>query len=233
MDEAEFDKFADEYKELHRGVIKASGESDEFFAEYKIQDVAKIIQEKGYPDDLNVLDFGAGVGNSVPYFLKYLPKSQLVCLDVSRKSLEIGSAKYKNAAEFVHFDGRHIPKPDNTYHLVFTACVFHHIPHDLHGLLAKEILRILKPGGIFIVFEHNPFNPLTVKAVNDCPFDENAVLIRGRDMYNLLTTSGFVCDKPCYRIFFPGQLRVFRPLEKFLKWLPIGAQYYVSAQKLT
>jgi ubiquinone/menaquinone biosynthesis C-methylase UbiE len=231
MDEAEFDKFAKEYKELHQGVIGASGESVEFFAEYKVRDTVACIKEHALPPNLSILDFGSGIGGSVPYFLKYLPQCQLTCLDVSRKSLDIGTGRFKGKARFIHFDGQQIPLDDNSFHAVFTACVFHHIPHDAHEKLLKEIRRILKPGGIFIAFEHNPNNFLTVRVVNACPFDENAVLIRGKNFRRLLQKTGFKQDILRYRLFFPGPLRALRPLERFMTWIPFGAQYYVSAQK--
>ena len=41
MEEAEFDKFAAEYRSLHAESIKASGESPEYFAEYKIVDLRR------------------------------------------------------------------------------------------------------------------------------------------------------------------------------------------------
>ena len=40
MDEAEFDKFAAEYRTMHAANIKLSGEDPEYFAEYKIVDIA-------------------------------------------------------------------------------------------------------------------------------------------------------------------------------------------------
>ena len=40
MDEVEFDKFADEYRDMHAANIKLSGEDPEYFAEYKIADIA-------------------------------------------------------------------------------------------------------------------------------------------------------------------------------------------------
>ena len=40
MDEAEFDKFADEYRGLHAANIRLSGEEPEYFAEYKVVDIA-------------------------------------------------------------------------------------------------------------------------------------------------------------------------------------------------
>ena len=41
LDEAEFDKFADEYRAIHAHNIRLSGEAPEFFAEYKVRDLAR------------------------------------------------------------------------------------------------------------------------------------------------------------------------------------------------
>ena len=232
LDKAEFDKFADEYKELYQDVIGVSGEDVEFFADYKVKDTAQLIREYGLPADLSILDFGSGIGGSVPFFLKHLPLCQLTCLDVSRKSLEICAKRYKGKARFVGLSGEKIPLEDNSFHVVFTACVFHHISPGSHQVLVEEIRRILKPGGIFIAFEHNPYNYLTVRAVNACSFDENAILIRGKNFRRLLRRSGLVNDKLHYRIFFPGPLGFLRPLEKLMRWLPLGAQYYVDRKSV-
>ncbi len=231
MDETEFDQFATEYEQLHSANISASGESTKFFAEYKVSDAAAEARASGFPENLKILDFGAGVGNSIPYFRKHLEHSDLTCLDVSRKSLAMGERRFQSEANFVHFDGNTIPFPDDHFHMVFTACVFHHIAHDEHSGLLREILRVLRPGGALALFEHNPMNPLTVRAVNTCPFDENAVLIRAGRMKNEVKAVGF--GNPCvnYRIFFPGLFRFLRPMERFLTSLPLGAQYYVWASK--
>ena len=230
MDKAEFDKFADEYTSLHQTNIKISGEKPDFFAEYKIKDVSELLNhESALP--LNILDFGAGIGSSTPYFHRFFPQSSLTCLDVSEKSLELGRSRFTDLADFKLFDGVKIPTPDNTFDLVFAACVFHHIPHSAHLGLLKEWFRVLKPGGTAVIFEHNPLNPLTVHAVNTCPFDENAELISGENFLNKLQTAGFNYSHLRYRLFFPGPLRTLRPLERYLYWCPIGAQYYIYGKK--
>lgn len=94
MDQAEFDKFADEYRNLHSRNIRASGEQPEFFAEYKVRDAAKLATDAGLGASLRVMDFGAGVGNSVPFFAKYMPACHLTCVDVSTRSLEIARERF-------------------------------------------------------------------------------------------------------------------------------------------
>ena len=81
------------------------------------------------------------------------------------------------------------------------------------------------------MFEHNPLNPLTRHAVNTCVFDEHAELVLAPTMRRRARDAGFAAADVRYRIFFPHALRVLRPLEPSLTWLPLGAQYYVAARK--
>jgi ubiquinone/menaquinone biosynthesis C-methylase UbiE len=230
MDEAEFDKFADEYRSMHAANIRLSGEDPEYFAEYKVIDIAAEL-ERDAVVARRALDFGAGVGYSVPFFARHMPATRVTCLDVSRKSLDVGVARHGANAEFVHFDGRSIPYPDASFDVALASCVFHHIPHDEHVSLLGEIRRVLVPGGRLFVFEHNPLNPLTRHAVNTCAFDEHAKLIRAPTMRRRAREAGFGIADVRYRIFFPHALRSLRPLETKLTWLPAGAQYYVAARK--
>lgn len=229
MDEAEFDKFAEEYRCLHAANIAASGESPEFFAEYKVKDVAQLTKAAGLRVT-QVLDFGAGIGNSVPHWRAYFPGASITCVDVSQKSLEIGKERFADA-QFRLFDGRSLPFSEGTFDVIFAACVFHHIPHSDHLSLFREMRRVLAVGGLLVIFEHNPLNPLTVRAVNTCPFDENAKLIRGTVLRDAVLAAGFSNPTVRYRIFFPAALRAFRRLESWLTWCPLGAQYYVAGYK--
>lgn len=233
MDKAEFDRFADEYRALHASNISLSGEAPDYFAEYKIRDLAR--EYARVSADLStspaLLDFGAGVGTSVPFVHRYFPGAALTCLDVSSRSLAVGESRFPGLARFVVFDGATIPTTDGTFDVAFASCVFHHIGHEEHVRLFRELFRVLKRTGFAFVYEHNPFNPLTVRAVNTCPFDENARLIRARVLRRSLLAAGFAEVAIRYRVFFPGALRCLRPLERWLTWLPLGAQYYVLARK--
>lgn len=230
MDEAEFDRFAEEYRALHAANIAITGEGPDYFAEYKIRDVAAEWREQSAGLDApRILDFGAGVGTSVPFVRKHLPRARLTCIDVSSKSLEVGRSRFPGEAEFKHFDGARVPFPDASFDVVFAACVFHHIDHDEHVNLFREFHRVLASGGMVMVYEHNPYNPLTRHAVNTCPFDENARLIQAPAMRRRLAGAGFRATATKYRVFFPRALRALRATEPWLTWLPLGAQYYALA----
>jgi len=230
MLEAEFDKFAREYRALHAGNIRASGEAPEFFAEYKVRDVSETLSLPAGKRPA-ILDFGGGVGTSLPWFRKYFPGAALTCLDVSRASLAIAGERFPGQADFRWFDGRAIPLPDNGIDVAFAACVFHHIDHALHAGLLRELRRVLAPGGALYVFEHNPWNPLTRHAVDTCEFDADARLVTAGQMRRRFAEAGFADVLRRYRIFFPGPLRALRPLESRMTWLPLGAQYYVVGRK--
>lgn len=231
MEDTEFDKHADHYAALHAKNIAITGEGPEYFSEYKISDAHKWTEEAKLQTEV-VLDFGAGIGNSIPYFRHYFPSVRLICGDVSRRSLEVARQRFGAVHQSILFEDRRIPMPDNACDLIFTACVFHHIAQPEHTHWLRECLRVTRPGGMLLVFEHNPWNPLTVKAVNTCPFDVNARLISSPAMADCMATAGWQNIKARYRIFFPRFLSAMRPLERWLYAIPLGAQYAMIGRKV-
>ncbi|HQT46622.1 MAG TPA: class I SAM-dependent methyltransferase [Acidocella sp.] len=225
---AEFDLLADEYHAQHKANVAITGEGPEYFAEYKIADLAGLVREKGLPAK-DILDFGSGIGNSVPYFRRYFAQSALSCGDVSARSLEIARTRFGGDENYLLI-GKEIPLPAQSQDIVFSACVFHHIPHSEHWHWLDELRRVTRPGGLLAIYEHNPLNPLTVRAVNTCPLDVNARLIRGATLRGRALASGWCDARVDYRLFFPAPLRALRPLEPHLGWLALGAQYRMAAR---
>jgi SAM-dependent methyltransferase len=225
MKESEFDIFADEYEQLHSQNIRASGESPAFFANQKAEMTAYLTA--GLVPQQRILDFGTGVGNSIGPLNRHFPSCALDGIDVSNRSLEVARARCPGLATFTHFDGERIGAAEGAYGLAFAACVFHHIEHSEHERLLRELKRVIAPGGWLAIFEHNPFNPLTRHVVNTCEFDRNAHLITAGALKAVVRRAGFVRVRAHYCVFFPHFLRILRPWERALGWLPLGAQYCV------
>lgn len=229
MQPSEFDRFADEYHSVHAQNIRLSGEDPGYFARYKAREAANVARA-GLPV-AKLLDFGTGVGNSLPFLHEEFPHCGLTGVDVSRRSLEVARERFGDIAELREFDGRRIPVPDGEFGLALAACVFHHIDPVQHVEKLAEIRRVLAADGWLLVYEHNPWNPLTRKAVRECPFDENAQLMTAPTLARRARQAGFSSVAVRYRVFFPAALAWLRPLERFLGWLPAGAQYCVICRK--
>lgn len=230
MDVAEFDKFADEYLAAHGRNLKISGETPDYFARYKLDELRRRWTGLKLPEPQAVLDFGAGIGNSLPHLARVFPTARLTGLDVSEKSLAVAAQRFPGLAELVRYEGGETPLADGSFDLIFSACVFHHIDPAEHGPLLARLKRLLKPGGVLAIFEHNPVNPVTRYIVATCPFDENAVLIPARTFAGRQRAAGFERVAIAYTGFFPGPLGGLRPLERWMTAVPVGAQYYTLAR---
>lgn len=228
MSEAEFDRHAKHYRALHRRNIAITGEETEYFADYKMADFKRLANQAGLAPDGRYLDFGSGIGTSIVPFGKRMPSAHLVCADVSQDSLALSKQRHGDYVEYAWIHGDGLPFGAAEFDGAFACCVFHHIPHDQHHRVLAELRRTLKPGGLLMIYEHNPYNPLTVRAVRNCPFDENAVLLSSVQMQRAARAAGFVLERCDYRVFFPALLALLRPLEQGLRRLPLGAQYFVA-----
>lgn len=226
-DAPEFDRYAREYRAMHAQSIRASGEEPEYFARYKIEEMRRVLAG-AVP--ATILDFGCGIGGSIPHLRAAFPEARIHGTDVSGESLALARERCGDAATFARIDDGRLSCDDASVDLVFTACVFHHIEPAQRDAALQEIRRVLKPGGALFFFEHNPANPLTVRAVRDCPFDEHAILLPSKESLQRIAAAGFRAPRVTYTVFFPNLLARLRGLEKYLGGVPIGAQYYVRAQ---
>ena len=232
MATTEFDILADTYYEEHRKNVEITGEAPEYFAEYKVADLAHHLSGARVACS-RIADFGCGIGNSIPYFRKYFPNATLSCADISTRSMQLAQERFPGNEIFLLIKGETIPAGEASQDAVFSACVFHHISEEDHKRYLRELLRITRPGGVLAIYEHNPLNPLTVRAVNTCPLDKNARLIGARALRRACLNAGWSSVRIDYRLFFPRSLARLRPLERRLGWLCIGAQYRILAWRGT
>lgn len=230
MKVAEFDKFAEEYLATHKSNLAVTGESPDYFAQYKIVEVARRLKRLRLCPQ-RVLDFGCGIGNSAPHLRDAFPQAQITAVDVSEKSLSVARARFPGAADFVAYDPKGAPPgPAEGYDLIFSACVFHHIDAADHVAIFRRLRERLAPGGAMAIFEHNPVNPVSRYIVATCPFDENAVLIPAGELAKRQRAAGFRHVDVAYTGFFPGPLKALRRFEPLLAKAPVGAQYYTLAR---
>lgn len=228
MQDPEFDSYAADYHRQHLDNIRLTGEDPAYFADYKIAQLRRLADGAGF-DRPAMLDFGSGIGNSLPGFRRHFPNNAPVCADVSPASLALAQERFPGPERHVAITENRLPFEDGSFDLVFSACVFHHIPWEEHDHWLNELRRVTRPGGRLAIFEHNPLNPLTVRAVRTCPFDANARLLSGRRLRRHVAAAGWVAVGTEYHVFFPAALAALRRLDPALRRCPLGAQHMCVA----
>lgn len=229
MTAPEFDRYADSYRRLHAENIRLTGESPDYFARYKARHASRLAA--GRLPLRRILDFGCGIGNATPFLREYFPDCEITGTDVSPASLDIARENSGVAARFLVMDEATIPVEDGYFGLAFVSCVLHHAPGARHESMLREIRRVMAPGALLALYEHNPWNPLTLRAVKACAFDEHAVLIPAGPMRQTIQAAGFARPQTRFIVFYPNFLRFLRWSEPLLAWLPLGAQYCVFTSK--
>lgn len=222
---AEFDQFSDDYQELVDQSVKASGESGEYFADYKARFIAKRIASR---PSCRILDYGCGVGLVCRSIRRQLPHARIDGFDISQRSLDRVDSALKMQGTFTS----KISDLARNYDVIVLANVLHHTRPQDRQLLLCRVMELLRAEGNLVVFEHNPANPLTRRAVKSCPFDGDAILLPPRETVGYLTQSGLQSVRLEYIVFFPRALHWLRPLEPSLAWCPVGAQYAVTGRAL-
>ena len=217
----EFDDLIDNYRELHSKQIALSGESGEFFAAYKAEKLAQWLPQLQGP--VAILDFGCGDGLMASRVHHRFSAARVIGVDASPRSVEHAQRKYGGEAEFLWANDRHLPFPDATFDMIYASGVFHHIPFGEHAGYLDEIFRALKSNGAFVLFEVNPFNPLSVWIFKTGVIDKSATMIFPARARKTLKPYGRIKTK--YYFFFPGFTRFLRVLEPYLEWLPLGGLY--------
>jgi ubiquinone/menaquinone biosynthesis C-methylase UbiE len=224
-DDRRFDDCARVYDATVQSAIRASGETVQFFAELKVDLMAEGL---GDCPPARILDFGCGIGNTTRAIAARFPRSRILGFDVSPESVTVArqlSSSQSTQIEYVAATNAHLPFEDASVGAAFAACVFHHIEQTDREHWARELRRVLEPGAPLFLFEHNPYNPLTVRVVRRVPFDEGVELLKPRDSMRLMRRAGFATSRLRFYFFFPAFLRVFRPLERAMTRIPLGAQY--------
>ena len=220
MKKTDFDDYVADYNKILEDQLNFFEGDNHYFAEYKVKQAKRFFQ---HPPTM-ILDFGCGIGRSMPFFQKHFPDSALYGCDTSEKSIQVAKKQFP-ATHFCNTE--ELAASNLRFDLIFLSGVLHHVEPGERKALVALIASVLKPRGSMFIFEHNPFNPVTKHLVNTCPFDRGVVLLKPKETKSLLAEAGIHEIECQYTLFFPRMLKWLRPLEDYLRFLPLGGQYLV------
>jgi ubiquinone/menaquinone biosynthesis C-methylase UbiE len=229
VNEEIFDGVADRYSQTIDQSLGRFGASHDFFTRHKARLIARLLAGRGRdPARMDLLDVGCGIGQI--HELIGPSFRSVTGVDVSSASIEQAQAWFPDH-RYLAYDGDQLPFPDETFDLAMAICVFHHVPPAQWKALASEILRVLRPGGLGLVIEHNPWNPLTRRIVNSCPIDREAVLLTRGTTVDLFRTNGAAEVVARSVLSVPPKTDLLMTVDGWFSRLPLGAQYWCLAVK--
>ena len=115
----------------------------------------KVVKLVGENNPQQILDIATGTGD-LALMMSQLNPEKIVGLDISEGMLQVGrqkvaKAKLTDKIEMIVGDSENIPFPDNTFDAITVSFGVRNFENLDKGL--TEILRVLKPGGKFVVLE--------------------------------------------------------------------------------
>jgi ubiquinone/menaquinone biosynthesis C-methylase UbiE len=142
----------------------------------------------------HVLELGAGPGAATLELARLVPR--VTCLEYDHKSVvTLGARTRDSNARVIRGDAASLPFADKLFSSAIAILMFHHLKSsELQDRAFSEIFRVLRPGGILLVFEipdgwfHRlehfkstfvPLNPTTVPArLSGAGFASSKVSVR-------------------------------------------------------
>jgi trans-aconitate methyltransferase len=223
MKKVDFDNYTESYNQLLAERTGFFSANTEYFARYKVD----LVRKQVHSPVNRLLEYGCGIGRNIPFIQQAFPNAVIVGSDISKASLEIAR---RDNPEVKFFQEDENFNSLNPFDVIFVTGVFHHIPLGQRINVAKILCNRLSPDGRLFVFEHNPFNPVTRRIVSDCPYDEDAVLLKPAELQRILAEASLTVERKAYCLFLPPRFSLLLRLENWLGWFPLGGQYWVQAK---
>src|SRR6195256_331738 len=221
-----FDTYDKSFGAVVQSSIDFSGLPHRFFTAAKADALRELIATRlqGMHNP-HMLDVGCGVGEFHPFVRGMF--GRLCGADVSAAS--VAQARIRNPdVQYEAYVGETLPYDSATFDLSIAICVLHHVPPPQWAGFLREMRRVVRPGGLVCLIEHNPFNPMTRLAVARCEFDRDAVLLRAGRTQALMVDAGLRGVESHYFLMLPSAAPFARRIERHFQRLPLGAQYIAS-----
>ena len=109
-----------------------------------------LLAQMGDLSNKRILDIGSGTGTMSVLIKQAFPAAQVVGLDGDPQILEIARSKAQNLGLQIQFDpgmSFELPYPDESFDIVLTSMMLHHLTREDKQKTAREMYRVLRPGG--------------------------------------------------------------------------------------
>lgn len=169
-----------------------------------------VIESTQVKENDQILDVGCGTGTLAIEMKKKYPHTHIIGIDPDKKALSIARNKIRRKnLDITCLEGfsQEIPFPSSSFDLVICTLIFHHLTTDIKIKSLKEIYRVLKKNGQFVLADfgeaENNWIRLFYNIVTKLPIAEASTLqdnIEGK-LPTFMKDVGFqvTTTRPSYR----------------------------------
>lgn len=102
--------------------------------------------------NLTMLDVATGTGAFLRDVARVLPRLSITGLDLSQDYLEEASERLSDRSNvtFLQGNAEHMPVADESIDIASCIYLFHELPPKIRRVVARDIYRVMKPGGTFV-----------------------------------------------------------------------------------
>jgi SAM-dependent methyltransferase len=110
-------------------------------------------QHELFSGSSSILDIAIGGGEAISWYRSLFPGVRLVCLEQPAAQPHPKLARFAGMAYYRRFDGVSIPYADASFDVVTGCGGLSATPVERRPAILAEAYRVLKPGGLIILFE--------------------------------------------------------------------------------
>ncbi len=125
----------------------------DFIQRWIVRDVrykSRLIEQANIQAGQHVMDLGCGTGTLAIMAKQAQPKAEVMGLDADPDMLKVARLKSAQGRAEVKFDQGmtfDLPYPDNSFDRILSSIMIHHLKTPDKEKTAREVYRVLKPGG--------------------------------------------------------------------------------------
>ena len=140
-----------------------------------------------------ILDLGVGTGTATLQWRRMFPKAAITGIDLSPYMLV--AAERKLAGQNVQLQQAQAEATgfaDASFDMVTASYLFHEIPKETAAAVVREVRRVLKPGGLFAVFDGNQHSNVIIKTFSSYFPEPYIKEYLNSDLVQMCEATGFV-----------------------------------------